>query len=147
MREIYQYGPAMFFIDCDNAKHFMEGVGEAFHGDIIGRHDDRNGLGFDSVPLTSAWSELGRPVQFKRFAFTNHLFIGVGWGELPSNEPGEVLVTQSQSSLLQRDGVPTLVKYWHVRNSWAEQWANSGYGRLLRGYNAGGVELAVAWVR
>jgi cathepsin X len=55
---------------------------------------------------------------------TNHIVAITGWGTDPD----------------------TGIKYWIIRNSWGQYWAEMGYMRLEMGKNLLGIEGEIAWV-
>lgn len=92
-----------------------------------------------------------QPFKFKKWMWVDHALLSVGWGEAqaaasPSDQQHIILGTTSQLVLLQKQQ-PASIKYWTIRNSWGEEWAAGGYGKLVRGVNAGGVEISAVWIK
>lgn len=92
-----------------------------------------------------------QPFKFKKWMWVDHALLSVGWGEAqaatsPSDQQHIILGTTSQLVLLQKQQ-PAAIKYWTIRNSWGEEWAAGGYGKLVRGVNAGGVEISAVWIK
>jgi cathepsin C len=56
----------------------------------------------------------------KPWEYTNHAVVCVGWGEEEIND--------------------SPVKFWILKNSWGEQWGESGYFRINRGTDMASVE-------
>jgi cathepsin C len=66
--------------------------------------------------------------DIKRWRYTTHSILAVGWGEEKSTETGED------------------IPYWIVRNSWGKDWGELGYAKVRRGQNDAAIETAAPWV-
>lgn len=66
--------------------------------------------------------------EIKRWRYTTHSILAVGWGEEKSTKTGEV------------------IPYWIVRNSWGKDWGDLGYAKVRRGQNDAAIETAAPWV-
>lgn len=96
-------------------------------------------------------SAKSQPFKFKKWMWVDHALLSVGWGEAQAatspNDPTHIVLgTTSQIVFLQKQQ-PASIKYWTIRNSWGDQWAAGGYGKLVRGVNAGGVEISAVWIK
>eukprot|EP00746_Dinoflagellata_sp_MGD_P006729 gnl/MRDRNA2_/MRDRNA2_113243_c0_seq1.p1 gnl/MRDRNA2_/MRDRNA2_113243_c0~~gnl/MRDRNA2_/MRDRNA2_113243_c0_seq1.p1 ORF type:complete len:561 (+),score=119.14 gnl/MRDRNA2_/MRDRNA2_113243_c0_seq1:93-1775(+) len=161
MREIYDNGPVAIELA-------VRAIPELFGGNMGEPITDYNNqvVKDDHVLDTAAEERLknattasvknflgakAQPFKFKKWMWVDHALLSVGWGEAqaatsPSDKQHIILGTTSQLVFLQRQQ-PASVKYWTIRNSWGEEWAAGGYGKLVRGVNAGGVEISAVWIK
>ena len=63
--------------------------------------------------------------------------LGAGWTSCNQD------TYQAASNAVCGGGVDGGVKYWKVANSWNPSWGESGYFRIQRGNNEGGIESGV----
>jgi len=158
MREIYEHGPVTLELATKAVAHFVYGT--EGHGEVMETFDNEI-LISDTVnstaakpPIQSAAANTSAQktdeVELNEWMWVDHVIVGVGWGstKLQSGVGTWLLANKKQASLLSRGvGVEDgSVKHWVVRNSWSKYWGENGYAKLVRGVNAGGVEMSSAWI-
>lgn len=164
MRDIYVYGPVVIELAVSAIPLLVGGS----PGKVIATHNNAR-LAHDAIPgeVAKTRSEalphhvrklLGNQTEaaaFNDWLWTDHALLSVGWGETNTSQPDAkqdptasrmMLGTPKQMSFIQAN-TPEIIKYWTIRNSWGEGWGNKGYAKLVRGQNAGGVEISAVWIR
>jgi len=170
MRELYEHGPVSIELSVRAVPALANGAA----GEVITTHQNAV-VTHDDVPPTAVKARLhnvsiehllraeSQVVDFHNWLWVDHALLAVGWGEAEQAQPGVhpglqdpsngiILGTPLQlSSFLQRRrrGEPgsDKIPYWIIRNSWGEHWGDGGYARLIRGENAGGVEVSAVWIK
>lgn len=155
MREILENGPVSIELSVKAIPMLFSGNS----GKTIAWFDNSQPH-FDDVPahaadhrfahLTAAHNAslaTAKPYEFKDWLWVDHALLSVGWGEEAVEKEKDTIIlgTPKQLSLFQQKP-PTFLKYWVIRNSWGQDWAEGGYGRLVRGENAGGIEISAVWI-
>lgn len=159
MREILERGPISIELSVKAIPMLFSGN----RGQTITTYDN-NQPHQDDVPAHAADHRLAhltaehnqtlsahrsKPFEFKNWLWVDHALLSVGWGEesapLAHQEPSIVIGTPLQLVQLQKRQ-PDHLKYWVIRNSWGQDWAEGGYGKLVRGENAGGIEISAVWI-
>lgn len=168
MRELLDHGPLILELSVRAIPDITRGnSGEVVTSFNNGRthHDSVETRELPRLPSSTASnrssaeleSGAGEPFRFREWVWADHALLTVGWGEAPRARPGVkpglgsreaqiILGTPLQIALLQRRN-PRVIKFWSIRNSWGRAWGQGGYGKLIRGENAGGAELSAVWVR
>lgn len=166
LQEIYEHGPVCIELAVKAIPMLFGGNS----GEVI-THYDNNKVATDEVPQTAVSARMHnhsattskflgsntKPFKFKKWMWVDHALLSVGWGEAeaaaPHVKPGLqgqdaqiILGTPLQISLLQQRKAG-VIKYWVIRNSWGAEWGEGGYGKLVRGVNAGGIEISAVFIR
>jgi len=159
MRDLYEHGPLSIELSVKAIPMLFSGNdGEVIttynnrapHRDDVPQHAVDERLAHLSPERNQTLASLpGKPFDFKDWLWVDHALLSVGWGEDQSKDlhqkKATIVGTPVSLGLLQQR-LPDMIHHWIIRNSWGPDWAKNGYGKLIRGVNAGGIEISAVWM-